>query len=335
MMRLRALALLLFLATAASAQEMRRLNGYVQMAGQDISKYFIQISITGTRITGYSITEDRGNRLRAMISGTRDPESEMLLEESKADNPGYCYFTAKLKLTVVSGRQRWSGPFESHESDGRLCGKGVMTLLDEAPAPETPPVKIAAQAPRPVNTPKPVPAPVPTPMVVKIEAPKPKPARIDTPKPKPVAIDSPKPKPVVVAPKPATPKADPPKPKPVVIVAPPPKPQPKVSDSCGKEYRWQSDSLVVEVWDGWTFDGDVISISVDGKRVLDHRKLGQQKERFALPMGRGRHQLNLEFHEEGTEPPNTPNMILYDGTKRYELNISGNQGERVRICFER
>jgi hypothetical protein len=118
-------------------------------------------------------------------------------------------------------------------------------------------------------------------------------------------------------------------------MAPPPQAQPKVSDSCNKEYRWQSDSLVFEVWDGFTYDGDVISISVDGKRILDHHRLGQQKERFALPLGKGLHKLNLEFHEEGTEPPNTPNMILYDGSRRYELNISGNFGERVRICFER
>ncbi len=321
MMRLRFLALLLLLATGASAQEMHRLSGFVQMSGQDISKYFIQITITDTKITGYSITEDRGNRLRAMISGSRDPESEMILEESKADNPGYCYFTAKLKLTVVSGRQRWAGSFESHETNGRLCGKGIMTLLDEAPAPETPPVKIAIPKPKPVTTPKPVPV-----MAV----------RIDPPKPAPVKVDTPKPRPAAAAPKPQVVKVDPPKPKPIVIAAPPPAPpKPKIGDSCGKEYQWQSDSLVFEVWDGWTFDGDVISISVDGKRILDHRKLGQQKERFALPIGRGKHRLDLEFHEEGTEPPNTPNMILHDGTKRYELNISGNQGEKVRICLER
>jgi len=326
MMRLRILALLLLSATGASAQEMRRLNGYVQIPGQDISKYFIQISVTGTKITGYSITEDHGNRLRALVSGVRDPESEMLLEESKADNPGYCYFTAKLKLTVVSGRMRWAGPFESHESSGRLCGKGYMTLLDEAPAPEAPVVKVDPPKPRPVvvaPTPKPVvqPLPKPNPVPAPVKAPVP----VDTPKPKP------KPKPVIAD----TPKPQPPRPKPVVLQTPAPKPEPRNIDSCTREYAWQSDSLVFEVWDGWTQDGDVISIVVDGKRLTDHRRLSQSKDRFAIPISRGHHRLDLEFHEEGAEPPNTPNMTLLDGSKRYELNISGANGEKVRICFDR
>jgi hypothetical protein len=329
MMRLRIIALLLLIATGASAQEMRRLNGYVQIPGQEISKYFIQISITGTKISGYSITEDHGNRLRAMVSGSRDPESEMTLEESKADNPGYCYFTAKLKLTVVSGRMRWAGPFESHESGGRLCGKGFMTLLDEAPAPDAPPVKSDPPKPRPVvvaPTPKPALRQLPKPIPAPVKAPAP----VDTPKPrpKPVVIDTPKPKPIVAQP-------PQPKPKPVVMQAPEPKPQRRNSDSCTREYAWQSDSLTFEVWDGWTLDGDVVSIIVDGKRMMDHHKLGLNRERFALYIGRGRHKLDLEFHEEGTEPPNTPNMILFDGSKRYELNISGATGEKVRICVDR
>ncbi len=324
MMRLRLLALLLIFATGASAQEMRRLSGYVQIPGQDISKYFIQITITGTKVSGYSITEDNGKRWRATVTGVRDPESEMILEEERTDNPGYCYFSAKLKLTVASGRQRWAGPFESHESNGRLCGKGFMTLLDEEPAKDPTPAKIDPPKPKPVVT-----APPPAMKVVAT----PKPVPVAAPKPAPVDTPKPAPKPVAVV----TPKPEAPKPKPVVVMAPPPapKPQPRMSDSCNREYRWQSDSLIFEVWDGFTFDGDVISIAVDGRPLMERHRLGQQKERFAIPLPKGRHRMNLEFHEEGAEPPNTPNMILYDGAKRYELNISGNFGERVRICFER
>ena len=84
-----------------------------------------------------------------------------------------------------------------------------------------------------------------------------------------------------------------------------------------------------------TIDGDIVSLSVGGHTLLDHAKLSGKREHFSLPLSPGLNLIIIALHEDGIDPPNTPNMTLYDGIKKYDLNISGNPGETVRICIFR
>src|SRR5205823_14536171 len=106
---------------------------------------------------------------------------------------------------------------------------------------------------------------------------------------------------------------------------------PSAADSCQRSYDWSSPEFAFDVWDGWVVDGDVVSVHMNGNRLLNHATLSQTKQHFTVPLRKGLNILYIELYEEGSEPPNTPNLTLYDGTKSFELAVSGNMGEVARI----
>ena len=317
-MRRALLLLLLSLPLGAFAQERHRLAGFVQISGEPLISYFLDLTINGTEITGYSITDYKGgNRLKAAVVGKLSPASVMFIEEvgsldgDRSPFQDYCYFTGHLKLTVANGKKRWSGPFESKKTDKTPCGDGLMTIIDDAPPLD------------PIKTPTPKPVAVPRPMRV-----------VDTTKPKPAPA---KPKPVVAPPVKDTVKFLPPKPAPPppVIIKVPPKAAPTINDSCQRVYEWHSDKVVFDISDGWTIDGDVVSVTVAGHTMLDHVKLSDVKQRHTFTLGPGVNTFLLSLWEEGADPPNTPAITFYDGDKIYPLDISGDYGQIVRVCFIR
>jgi hypothetical protein len=302
------------------------------MPSDPLVSYYLELTTDGNKVHGYSITGYKdGNRLKAKVEGYYTTPSDLFIREiASLDGPisglqAYCYFSAHLKLTILmNGRQRWNGPFESRETDGTPCrmgSGGVMTVIDNAPPLED--------------------VPKPKPEIKKVEVPKPIVVRSipkDTPKP---VLPRPAP------PKPVLPKPEPPKPvvqkpkdtaKPIIIVQQPaPKPvvEPEIPDSCQRTYHWNSPELVLDVWDGWTIDGDVVSMTINGHQLLDHKKLSEKKERFTVPLLKGLNVLYINLHEEGFDPPNTPNLTLFDGAENHELSVSGNPGDVARICIWR
>jgi hypothetical protein len=294
------------------------------MPSDPLVSYYLELTITGNSVKGYSITGYKdGNRLKASVTGYFTTPSDLYIRETGSlDGPNtmiqtYCYFSAHLKLTVMmNGTKRWNGAFESHQANGTACigSGGVMTVTDNAPPLDVPKAK---------------------PIVVKVDVPKPPVQRpIDTPKPAPKPVVSLPTPPVVVAkPKDTIP------PKPVTIIrqTPPPAPAapPPAPDSCQRTYDWNSSEFAFDIWDGWTIDGDVVSLSMNGNKFLEHSKLSEKKARFSAPLAKGLNVLYIYLHEEGFDPPNTPNLTLYDGSKTYELSVSGEPGEVARICIWR
>ena len=120
-----------------------------------------------------------------------------------------------------------------------------------------------------------------------------------------------------------------------VVVSPEAAPEqtPADTNNCVRSYDWKSDSVSLEIWDGWTIDGDVVSLSVAGRTLLEHSKLSEDKRRFLVALNHGLSVITISLHEEGFEPPNTPNLVLYDRDETYRLNVSGGVGQTVRICL--
>jgi hypothetical protein len=128
-------------------------------------------------------------------------------------------------------------------------------------------------------------------------------------------------------------------PKPIIVTRPDASPSPlnapTASDSCQRIYNWHSDSLSIDIWDGWTIDGDVISLSVGKQILLSHARLSEHKQHFMVAVQPGLNTITIALHEEGFDPPNTPNLIVYDGIEKHELNISGANGQVVKVCLWR
>jgi hypothetical protein len=313
---MRFLVLLCFcvlLCMSAAAQNAMRYSGYVQFPDDPLVSYYLELSANGTRVSGYSITGYKtGSRLKASVEGYFKTPSDLIIRETGSlDGPEngaqtYCYFAAHLKLTVMmNGQKRWNGAFQSYQRNGVPCGSGTMTVTDNAPPLEK------------VNT--------PAPKIRHAEPPKPvhiAPAPKDTPKPPPPP------------PPPPPPRKD--TPKKVIRVVEPPRAQPQAPpDSCQRSYRWGSDDFGFDVWDGWKPDGDVVSLRMNGELLLSQRRLGQEKQHFSVQLHPGLNVLYIELGNEGSDPPNTPNLTLFDGSKKYELAVSGAAGEVARICIWR
>lgn len=306
------LCILCSLGSYAQQKKHYRMAGYLTMPGNPLTSYYVEINVNGNEVSGYSITgyED-GNRLKASVKGRFTTPSDLYIQETGSlDDPTsarfqtYCYFSAHLKLTVMmNGKQRWNGTFESRQANGAPCVGGIMNITDDAPPLD------------PVPKPKPNVTAVPVPKADPPAKPKKDSVRV-------VKVDTPKPPPVVVS-----------KPKPAVTVVQPAATPPPPPDSCQRTYDWSSNVLAFDIWDGWTVDGDVVSVSINGQTLLNQSKLSEAKQRFSVSLKPGLNVLYIALHHEGFDPPNTPNLTLFDGSRNYELSVSGVPGEVARICI--
>lgn len=306
------------------------LRGAVTMSGDAPQAYIIYFNTTGTKISGSSVTaQHTGSPLKAAIVGQFNAAgTEMYLKETHSLDPRglngftyYCFFTARLKLTKQGNKRIWTGQFISTAEDGGPCGGGAMRFEDLPAPPENPP-------PRP-QPPPPRPRPTPPPVAAQPAVPRPAPPR-PRPRPRPDTA-RPAPPPVVVR--------DTPKPAPVVVVPPPPAPVIPLPDTTGLRplYTWNSDTLGFEIWDGWQEDGDVVSVLFNGRPIVPRQTLSRDKKlRLSLPLRpRTIDTLSIVMHGEGTEPPCTPRMVLFDGAGQRDLDIAGAAGQTMVLYFKR
>ena len=113
-------------------------------------------------------------------------------------------------------------------------------------------------------------------------------------------------------------------------------PAEKITAGMEKTYNWHSDSMVVEVWDGGNYDGDKITISFDGKPVLEKYIIHLQKKRFVIPLPpTGTHIFSVFADDEGSDPPNTASLSLTDGTTKYSLIAYNPKGAQSIIYVKR
>lgn len=109
------------------------------------------------------------------------------------------------------------------------------------------------------------------------------------------------------------------------------KPLEKVTEGIEKSYEWHSDSVIIEVWDGGTLDGDVVSISFDSQTILDNYSLRTRKKRISLALGDYTpHTLSILSVSEGTEPPATATLTLRDGGVLYNV-VAYNKKNAVSV----
>lgn len=101
-----------------------------------------------------------------------------------------------------------------------------------------------------------------------------------------------------------------------------------------KTYNWESDSVVLELWDGGYFDADAISITFDGKIVLPSYVLQAQHKRMVIPhIGPGKHTMNILAVNDGSDPPNTATCDLMDGAYTYHLLAYNKKGMSCTVSI--
>ena len=94
----------------------------------------------------------------------------------------------------------------------------------------------------------------------------------------------------------------------------------KVTTGVEKAYDWHSDTLVIDVWDGGTVDGDRITLQFNGETYLTNYFLQKEKKQLRIPIsGYEVNTIAILADNEGSDPPNTASILLTDGTSKYSI----------------
>jgi hypothetical protein len=284
------------------------LKGYIGIEGGESFSYNIVFTDSAGFISGYSLTyiqEEKG--VRSAISGFIDSAHQTLSfkELNIVYNHGFhsnntmCLIDATLKYMPDNAHTGHilKGTYKSADASATYCGMGTVTFLNNEV----------------LNT-------LFTPVAIK-----------DTAVAKtPIATISKKPAGIRV-----TEVTYPVNPHPARL-SPAEKVTEEITIGVEKTYTWHSDTVLLAVWDGGSIDGDRITILYNSKKVLDNYLLAADKKLLRLPVSpTGTDILVIAANNEGSEPPNTANLLLTDGTQTYSIIAYNSTGNEAVIKIKR
>ncbi|RYY30349.1 MAG: hypothetical protein EOO04_05025 [Chitinophagaceae bacterium] len=86
-----------------------------------------------------------------------------------------------------------------------------------------------------------------------------------------------------------------------------------------KTIEWSSDSLVIEIWDNSQPDGDRISLSFNDQLLIPEYTLIRDKKIFQIALSTLPATIRIKALNEGSQSPNTADLILRDGRVIHRL----------------
>lgn len=99
----------------------------------------------------------------------------------------------------------------------------------------------------------------------------------------------------------------------------------------------EHDSISVTLYDNGEIDGDSITLIYNDKILVQHQRLTDKPVTFFVkikPGNNSRNELVMYAENLGSIPPNTALMVIYDGEKRYELNINSTKDSNGMVAFK-
>lgn len=124
------------------------------------------------------------------------------------------------------------------------------------------------------------------------------------------------------------------KPKPAEVVKP--VELEKRNNDLIKEFTVDHDSISVTLYDNGVVDGDSITLIYNDSILTTHKLLTEKPLTFYIKIapGNSRNQLQMYAENLGSIPPNTALMVIYDGEKRYEVNIKSTEKTNGSVSFK-
>lgn len=125
---------------------------------------------------------------------------------------------------------------------------------------------------------------------------------------------------------------------PIAVPAAPPVAKPvleKRDNELIKEFTVDHDSISVTLYDNGIVDGDSITLIYNDSILTTHKLLTEKPLTFWIKIKPGSQRNELQMYAEnlGSIPPNTALMIIYDGKKRYEVNIKSTEKTNGSVSF--
>ncbi len=122
-----------------------------------------------------------------------------------------------------------------------------------------------------------------------------------------------------------------------------PKPTPPPTQIGGRDVevnetiKVKSRKVKIKIWDSQIEDGDVISIYLDDKKVLDHQYLRTKPYEFEIELPPGKeHYLTVFADDFGKAEPNTAMVVINDGVHEQTIDLVAGRKkqESVKIIAE-
>jgi hypothetical protein len=98
----------------------------------------------------------------------------------------------------------------------------------------------------------------------------------------------------------------------------------------------ENDSITVTLYDNGIVDGDSVTLIYQNQILTTHQLLTDKGITFSIKVSKDESNNQLVMYAEnlGSIPPNTALMVIYDGKKRHELNISSSKTSNGVISFK-
>lgn len=290
------------------------LNGYVGIEGGESFKYQLLLNDSAGELHGIAYTYSAAaKRVTARVAGQRLPhrqglyirETAILANEGFQSKAVICLINATLKIDSVSGTLR--GPIITQTAEeGATCSKGSISLIR--------PEEISAIFKTSTDT-------------------------STTGKP------SPTPPPGLVRSRPAAPVTAGGNPQPPpgrrggsAVHREPQQAAPAKEITAGRpqDFFWNSDKVVLRIWDDKDPDGDRVSILLNDRTVLENHPLTAEKKTLVLDLPhKTMNTLTIQALNNGSMPPNTAYIVLYDGETEYTVIAHNTPGKHAVIRLKK
>jgi hypothetical protein len=94
--------------------------------------------------------------------------------------------------------------------------------------------------------------------------------------------------------------------------------------------------IQLDIYDNGTVDGDSISVYLDKKLLLSHKRLTEKAITLKINLDdeNNYHELVMVAENLGEIPPNTSLMVVKAGDKQYEVRIESNEQKNAVVVFK-
>jgi hypothetical protein len=97
----------------------------------------------------------------------------------------------------------------------------------------------------------------------------------------------------------------------------------------------RKERITLWLWDNAEYDGDTLSVFLNGRPVLVGHELTRKRHRLRIDLRPGENHLLVAAHNEGRVPPNTASVLVATGMGRKQLLVSTSLRRNQVVRIER
>ncbi len=97
------------------------------------------------------------------------------------------------------------------------------------------------------------------------------------------------------------------------------------------DYKWNSHTIVIYIWDGKNEDKDKIDIYINDIQYYSKLEISNKKKKLEHLFSEDYVKIKIIAYDEGISPPNTINILLQDDDQLHTLTSVLKKGEQINI----